>query len=116
MSVVHVAPDTVVASIAGVGTTLSLAATNPIDMSNPVSLLNLLPTILGPALVVVANRLLAARAARKRTEAAHLRNEGEEAVTNADPKDDDEGRRKLREAEALEAEAKALEGQNNVNR
>jgi hypothetical protein len=102
--------DSVLASAAGVGTTLSLAAQNPPDPAQPWSYLTLLPTVLGPALVVIANRYLAAQAARKVVRAAQLRTEGEEALTNSDTTDDAEGRRKVQEAAQLDAEAIALRG------
>lgn len=105
--------DSVVASVAGVGTTLSLAAQVPPNPSEPVTYLAYLPTVIGPALVVVANRVLAMYAARKRATAAHLRAEAEEKLTDSDVSNDAEGKRQLLEADIEVAEADALE---NVRR
>lgn len=104
--------DSLVASVAGAGTALSIAA-QP-DASQPTQMVALLSTILGPALVVVVNRFFAARAARKRAEALVLKDEAEEALTNSDPTDDAQGRKKLLQAKILEAEANALEDRKDV--
>lgn len=104
--------DALLASTASVGTTLSLAATQPIDPANPWSALSYLPALFGPMLIVFVNRHFAGRAARKRARAAFLRDEAARIENDHDPKNDAEARQKRLEAAELEAEAEALQHPN----
>lgn len=101
--------DGVAASVAGVGTTISLAASQPLDPDQAHTWLSYIPTIVGPALVVIANRLLAARAARKRAMAEYHDAEAKRKETDADPSNDAEAPKDRLEAAQLRAEADALE-------
>jgi len=101
--------DGVAASVAGVGTTISLASTQPLDPAQAHTWLSYVPTIVGPALVVIANRLLAARAARKRATAEYCEAEAKRKETDADPANDAEASKDRLEAAQLRAEADALE-------
>lgn len=113
-------------TVAAAGTsavaTLGVAATSP----PPDSLMTLLPylgTILGPAVVLLFNRLLSARAAGKRARAGRVEArakvelaEAEAAKADADPANDaaadlarDEALKALDDAAAQHAEADALE-------
>lgn len=100
--------DALVGSTASIGTTLSLASVSPIDPSDPWSFLSYIPAIIGPALLVIVNRHLSAKAARKLARAKFLRDEADEIETDADSKNDAVGREKRLEAAELEAEAEAL--------
>lgn len=101
--------DALVASAAGVGTTLSLAATQPLEPDQLHSWLSYLPTVIGPALVVIANRLLAANAAKKRAQAEFYKEEAVKKKTDSDPTNDAEARKDELKAAELNAEADALE-------
>jgi hypothetical protein len=99
--------DALVASVAGVGATMHMADTMPLD-GTPMSLLSYLPAILGPALVVVVNRLLAVRAAKLRARAAILESEAASELADANNANDAEAKKKQLEAAELKAEADAL--------
>jgi hypothetical protein len=101
--------DGVVASIAGVGTTLSLASTQPLEPNQLHSWLSYLPTIIGPALVVVVNRILAAKAAKRRVLAEYYKQEAEKKRSDGDPANDKEAAEDALKAATLKAEADAIE-------
>lgn len=96
--------DSLLASIASVGTTLSVATTHAPDVAAPVSLLPYAVSLLGPVLVLVANRLLAAKAAGKRARAAAEREQANDATP-----DDPESKALRAHAAQLEAEAAELD-------
>ena len=100
--------DALVGSTAAIGTTLSLASVSPIDPANPWTFLSYIPAIIGPTLLVIVNRFLAAQVARKLARAKFLRDEADEVETDANPANDAVGREKRLEAAELEAEAEAL--------
>jgi hypothetical protein len=100
--------DVALTSAAGFGTTLSLAASSPIDPANPWSFLSYIPAIVGPALAVLINRYLAAQAARRVARAEFLAAEAKEKQNDDDPKNDAEARALRLEAAELKAEAEAL--------
>jgi hypothetical protein len=66
-------------------------------------------TILGPVITLVASRLLAARAARKRATAKAKEDRAARRLADGDPKNDHEAERLLDEAAEDRAEADALE-------
>lgn len=99
--------DSVVASVLGVGASLQMASTTPAN-GGWESLLAYLPTVLGPALVVVANRLLAARAAKLKARASVLEAQAKAELEDADKVNDDSAKQKQLEAVELKAEADAL--------
>lgn len=76
-------------------------------------MLPLLVAILGPVMVLVANRVLAYKAARKRARAGILREDAEALLQDGDPSNDAEARILLRDARELDAGADALEGLND---
>lgn len=100
--------DVALTSAAGFGTTLSLAASSPIDPANPWSFLSYLPAIIGPALAVLTNRYLAGQAARRAARADFLAAEAAAKESDNDPKNDAEARNLRLEAAELKAEADAL--------
>ncbi len=101
--------DGVVASIAGVGTTLSLASTQPLEPDQLHSWLSYLPTIVGPALVVIVNRVLAAKAAKRRVLAEFYKEQAEKKKQDDDPSNDKEAEQDALKAATLKAEADAIE-------
>lgn len=101
--------DEIAASALGVGTSVVLAASTPIDPNNLWTLLTLLPGILGPALAVLAGRWSAAKGARKRVRADYLEADATAKLNDDDPDNDAQARREKREAAKLRAEADALE-------
>lgn len=101
--------DGVVASMAGIGTTLSLASTQPLEPSSLESWLTYLPTIIGPALVVVINRVLAAHAAKKRAMAQFYKEQSEKKLKDSDSNNNKEAEQDALKAAELAAEADALE-------
>lgn len=66
-------------------------------------------TILGPVITLVASRLLAARAARKRAAAKAKEDRAARRLADGDPKNDHEAEALLDEAAEDRAEADALE-------
>jgi len=100
--------DAVIGSTASIGTTLSLAAVQPMDPSNHWTFLSYIPAIVGPAILVLVNRHLAARAARNHARADFLRAEARAEKADGDPANDKSARDKLLEADELDAEAEAL--------
>ncbi len=68
----------------------------------------MIPAVIGPALVVVTNRLFAVRAARKRVAAARRDREALALETDKDPTNDTRAKELRLEAEELRAEADAL--------
>ncbi len=101
--------DSVVASLAGVGTTLTMASNVPMDPSNPWSLVSYIPAVIGPVLVLVANRYLALRAARKRIIADSKDQKADQLEKDNDPTNDVEVPKLRLEAKIERAEADALE-------
>lgn len=101
--------DSVLASVASVGTTASLAELSPPDVTVPVSLLPYLISLLGPVLVLVANRVLSAKAAGKRARKALLDREAASKENDGDPANDAEVRELKAQAAELEAEAAVLD-------
>lgn len=100
--------DVALTSVAGFGTTLSLAATTPVDPANPWSFLSYIPALVGPALAVLMNRYLAGQAARKAARAKFLEAEAAELKSDSDPTNDEKARELRLEAAELKAEAEAL--------
>jgi hypothetical protein len=100
--------DVALTSAAGLGTTLSLASSTPVDPSNPWTFVSYIPAVIGPALAVLMNRYLAGKAARKRAKADFLATEAKALKEDADHNNDAEARAKLLEAAELRAEAEAL--------
>lgn len=100
--------DAVIGSTASVGTTLSLAAVQPMDPNNHWTFLSYIPAIVGPTLLVLVNRHLASKAARKHARAEFLRQEAKADLKDKDKSNDAAARDKLLEAAELDAEAEAL--------
>jgi hypothetical protein len=100
--------DVALTSAAGFGTTLSLAATTPVDPANPWTFLSYIPALLGPALAVFINRWLAAQAAKKRVRAAFVVDEARRLEQDKDKTNDAKARKLRLEAAELQAEADAL--------
>lgn len=101
--------DAILASIASFGTTASLASTYVPDPSEPASMLPYLISVAGPALVLVANRLLSAQAARKRARATFEESEAKRLEADTDPSNDARASDLRRAAAEDRAEAAALE-------
>lgn len=97
--------DSVAASAVGVVTGVAVATQVP----DP-NLVDYLPTLIGPLLVLVANRAMSAFAARRRVKAKVLKEAALDKLTDSDPENDAEGRQEALEAAQLEAEADAWEG------
>ena len=109
LSVLYSHADEIAASGIGVGTSVMLTSSTPIDPDNLWTVLGLLPGILGPALAVLAGRWSAARGARKRARADYLAAEGKAKLIDSDRTNDEAGRAQMQEAAELKAEADALE-------
>ena len=106
MSLLHF--DSALASVTGAGTALYLAAEHQGGIDDPVFWVKMIPAVIGPFFVVVANRVLAMKAAKKRLKA--IRNEREAAALEADkdPTNDAHAKELREEAEELRVEADAL--------
>lgn len=100
---------TTTASVTSFGATLGLAAgALPVPTGLP-SWLPYVVSVMGPALVFLLNRLLAAAAANRRSLAASKARRAKELLTDKDPANDAEGRKLEDDAEQLEATADALD-------
>lgn len=113
--------DAVLASVASAGTTLSLAATTPLQPEQTWTWLPYLVAVLGPALSLIANRVLGARGAAKQARAVSLRREAaaknaqaELLLQDALPANDIEGYRLRQQAHELQLEADALDAEADV--
>lgn len=112
MSAMHpiIHADTLMASGLSAGSALSLAATTPPPTSGePLTWVPWLGAVLGPAVILVVNRLLSAKAAGRRARAAYLAAEAEKDLADGTKDNDDAARTKLLNAAELRAEADALE-------
>lgn len=110
----HAASNHLPASTAGAAVTSAITTAGVMTQTIPLpegtpTWLAALVTVMGPTLTLVASRLLAARAAKKRTMAARKREIGLAKKADGDPGNDAEAERLLDEAAAEMAEADALE-------
>ena len=99
--------DGILASVAGVGATVSLAAGAPVPDSVPAWLPYAVST-LAPLVIYVAKRLLDARAARKDARAAILEARSKALLGDTDPDNDLQAAALVLEAAEERAEAAAL--------
>lgn len=108
MHVIHA--DSVLASVVSAGASLSIAATNPPPLSGePLTWLPYIMSAIGPAAVLIVNRILSAKAAARRAKAAFLEEEAKKEESDADTSNDAAARAKRIESLELRAEADALE-------
>jgi len=107
---IHHHVDEILAGVASFGVTTALVHQAPIELDHPPSWVPYIVSLIGPVLVLVANRVLSSKAARKRAAAEWLREEAKMMLEDGDKSNDAAARKMLREARELEADATALDG------
>jgi hypothetical protein len=105
---VHFHADSLAAGVTSFGASMAIASEHPPDPGMWHTFLPYLVSLTGPVLVLVTNRVLAAKAAKRRARAAALREDAKALLQDADPNNDCNARVLIREASVLEAEADAL--------
>jgi hypothetical protein len=108
-SIVNMKADSLLTGLASSGVSVALVGQAPPELDISV-LMPYVVAVVGPVLVLIANRVLAMKGNKKRARAAALREDAKSLLDDGDSETDVQARKLLRAADELEAEADGLEG------